>query len=103
MALLQPQQQQANWFFLELEDDGGFHEVEVDMVGSNIGTGEEHVLGTVLFSLSNGTLGEGKDLKVSVLGSKIYRGKPLIMSKCSVLKICCCVILIYCLVLQQYF
>lgn len=33
MALLQPQQQQS-WFFLDLEDDGGIYEVEVDMVGA---------------------------------------------------------------------
>lgn len=32
MALLQPQQQQ-NWFFIDLEDDGGICEVEVDVVG----------------------------------------------------------------------
>lgn len=34
MALLQPQQQQQqNWFFIDLEDDGGICEVEVDVVG----------------------------------------------------------------------
>lgn len=36
MALLHPpqqQQQQTKWFFFDLEDDGGFYEVEVDMVG----------------------------------------------------------------------
>lgn len=33
VALLQPQQQQSNWFFVELEDDGGVCEVEVDRVG----------------------------------------------------------------------
>ncbi|TWW58262.1 Calcium-binding mitochondrial carrier protein SCaMC-1 [Takifugu flavidus] len=33
MALLQPQQQQQqNWFFIDLEDDGGIYEVEVDVV-----------------------------------------------------------------------
>lgn len=33
-ALLQPQQhQQQNWFFIELEEDGGICEVEVDVVG----------------------------------------------------------------------
>lgn len=36
MALLQPQQtlQQAKWFILDFEDNGGYYEVEVDMVGS---------------------------------------------------------------------
>lgn len=34
MALLQPhQQQQQNWFFIDLEEDGGICEVEVDVVG----------------------------------------------------------------------
>ena len=36
MALLHPQQQQQqqmSWFVIDLEDDGGFYEVEVDMVG----------------------------------------------------------------------
>ena len=33
VALLQPQQHQGNWFFVEFEDDGGIYEVEVDMVG----------------------------------------------------------------------
>lgn len=36
MALLQPQQrqqEQGNWFFIDFEDDGGFYEVDVDMVG----------------------------------------------------------------------
>ena len=43
MALLQPQQQQqqqlqqANWFFIDFEEDGGIYEVEVDMVGPCIG------------------------------------------------------------------
>lgn len=34
MALLQPQEQQRNWFFLDFDDDGVIYEVEVDMVGS---------------------------------------------------------------------
>lgn len=34
MALLQPQQQQQHsWFFIDLEEDGGICEVEVDVVG----------------------------------------------------------------------
>lgn len=34
MALLQPrQQQQQNWFFIDLDEDGGICEVEVDVVG----------------------------------------------------------------------
>lgn len=36
MALLQPhQQQQQNWFFIDLED-GGICEVEVDVVGWSV-------------------------------------------------------------------
>lgn len=49
MAVLQPQQQQANWFFLELEDDGGFYEVEVDMVGSSEQNVLEMTLRTICF------------------------------------------------------
>lgn len=33
VALLQPQQQERNWFFIDFEDDGGLYEVEVDLVG----------------------------------------------------------------------
>lgn len=43
MALLQPQhQQQHSWFFIDLEEDGGICEVEVDVVGS--GSGHEQQL-----------------------------------------------------------
>ena len=34
VALLPPQQQHRNWFFIDL-DDGGVYEVEVDMVGGH--------------------------------------------------------------------
>lgn len=36
MALLQPRQQQQSWFFIDLEEDGGICEVEVDVVGCSL-------------------------------------------------------------------
>lgn len=40
MALLQPQQTLQQWFILDFEDNGGYYEVEVDMVGSHAGAGD---------------------------------------------------------------